>query len=89
MWDCELVYGKEPSTPLRQCDTSSFPPEVVTETGQKWLFMDEKFTTRLEDWIRWKSNSPPLARVNVLVRFGYYPWYIPFRGHKSFWLPIR
>ena len=73
MVGCELAYGKEPSTPMRKCLTSSFPPEVLSETGYRWLNMDEKFTTRLEDWIAFTDKSPKLYRVNVLIRFSYYP----------------
>jgi len=84
MFDCELAYGEEPSTPMRKCLTSSFPPEHLSETGYRWLNMDEKFVTRLEDWLAFTNKPPKLSRVNVLIRFSYYPWYLPFRGYRTF-----
>jgi len=86
MWDCEITYGKEePSTPMRQCSVSSFPKEgVVSGNGQRWLFMDKKFITRLEDWITVTNKEHPLTRMNVLIRMSYYPWYVPIRFHTDF-----
>jgi hypothetical protein len=86
MWDCEITYGKEePSSPMSPCRVSSFPDEgIVSEGGQRWLLMDKKFITRLEDWITVTVKEHPITRMNVLIRMSYYPWYIPLRLHRVF-----
>jgi hypothetical protein len=86
MWSCEITYGKEePSSPVRRCSAWSFPDEgIVSESGQRWLFMDKKFITRLEDWITVTGKERPITRMNVLIRMSYYPWYIPLRLHRVF-----
>jgi hypothetical protein len=83
MHGCQLDFGEEPPTPMEPC-IATFPPEKVIGTGQEWLNMDGKFITRLEDWVRIQNNSKPISRFNAVIRFDYYPWYIPFRDYKLF-----
>jgi hypothetical protein len=83
MHGCNLDYGEEPLTPMKPC-SATFPPENVRETGQEWLNMDGKFITRLEDWVKIQNNPMPISRFNAIIRFSYYPCYIPLRGYKLF-----
>lgn len=52
--------------------------------GQEWLDIDEKFPTRLEDWISFSKPTRHIIRANFIVTMDYCPWYFPFRFYKSF-----
>jgi hypothetical protein len=80
---CYLSYGPQPQQlQPHPCKPSPCTPHSRNGRGEDWWYTDEKYTTRLEDFIT--ITNTPITVANLLFCVGYYPWYSPYRLYKYF-----
>jgi hypothetical protein len=80
---CYLSYGSiQQQLQPHPCKPSPCTPKNRNGRGDDWWYTDEKYTTRLEQFIT--ITNTPISVASLIVCVGYYPWYFPKRLYKHF-----
>jgi hypothetical protein len=62
----------------------TFSTRTVRYGDRPWLDIDGYYTTGLGDHTLLFPPNTQINYLNIVVRIGYYPYYLPFRQYKLF-----
>jgi hypothetical protein len=83
---CRIALGNGHEVPPdpKECIMSHFPPEPPDMWDRPWLDIDGYYTTGLGDHTFFLPPNAQITYLNIVIRIGYYPYYLPFRQYKLF-----